>query len=393
MVMLAMALGTIVLCSIFIMYACDSFEPASGYLGRNMPSGVRGATINAIGSSLPELMTTIVFLFGPVFWPAVYGDRMDAFSAGIATTAGSAIFNAVIIPAVCILAVMFVGVRQSDGTRKKIDHIVLTKSTVVRDGFFFLLAESALIWFLRDTSLVWWMGGALVLIYIAYFSFLMVQFKLHGSQDGDRDDGDDGDGDGDEGGAGILGLGWLLDFNARFFGGASFNTGRAWVVLAGATVVIGVACMFLVWAVNSSAAALGVAPYFTAVILAAGATSVPDTVLSVKDALNGEYDDAIANAVGSNIFDICVCLGLPLLVYGLFVGSVEVMGVGAAADVQILRVALFATTGVVLGLFLIGKRLGRGKAIALFGLYFVWTAFVILRAREVPWLVDLLGLG
>ena len=38
-----------------------SFERASSYLGRNMAPGVQGATINAIGSSIPELLTAIFF--------------------------------------------------------------------------------------------------------------------------------------------------------------------------------------------------------------------------------------------------------------------------------------------------------------------------------------------
>ena len=41
------------------------------------------------------------------------------------------------------------------------------------------------------------------------------------------------------------------------------------------------------------------------VIIAAAATSVPDTILSIKDARKGNYNDAISNALGSNIFDIC----------------------------------------------------------------------------------------
>eukprot|EP01047_Picozoa_sp_COSAG01_P114438 COSAG01_NODE_43112_length_433_cov_0.772455_1_plen_71_part_01 len=53
-----------------------------------------------------------------------------------------------------------------------------------------------------------------------------------------------------------------------------------------------------------AAEALDVAPYFTAVILGAAASSVPDTIISYKDAMKGDYDDAIANAIGSNIFDI-----------------------------------------------------------------------------------------
>ena len=295
--MLALAIGTVVLASVVIMFACNSFEDASSFLGRNMPSGVKGATINAIGSSLPELMTATFLLFA-------FKDE-DGFSGGVATCAGSAVFNAVIIPAVSVLAVMFIGVKQSDGTHKKVSFIELNKATVLRDGVFFILAELALIYFLGDSVMFWWMGGVLMGIYVLYFGFLMWQFKT-GRAEPDEDDDDDDDEDEEQAPKWKQLL--TFDFNALFFGGKDFNNGRAWVVLGSATTIIGVACYGLSWAVVEAAHVLNVPLYFTTVVLAAAATSVPDTVLSVKDALNGNYDDAVANAVGSNIFDICVAL-------------------------------------------------------------------------------------
>ena len=86
----------IVFCCIVIWKASDGFETSSEYLGRNMSEGVRGATINAIASSMPELFTTIFFLW--------FLKDTDGFSGGIGTTAGSAIFNGMIIPAVVIFA-------------------------------------------------------------------------------------------------------------------------------------------------------------------------------------------------------------------------------------------------------------------------------------------------
>lgn len=112
-----------------------------------------------------------------------------------------------------------------------------------------------------------------------------------------------------------------------------------------------------------AAEALDVAPYFTAVILGAAASSVPDTIISYKDAMKGDYDDAIANAIGSNIFDIwCACcaiscsslhhsddthansfaLGLPLFLYGLIVDEVDMTGAGEGdkdvSEIQSLRI-------------------------------------------------------
>ena len=79
-------------CCLVIWKACDGFETSSEYLGRNLTDGVRGATINAISSSMPELFSTIFFL--------ICLKDTEGFSGGIGTTAGSAIFNAMIIPAV-----------------------------------------------------------------------------------------------------------------------------------------------------------------------------------------------------------------------------------------------------------------------------------------------------
>ena len=53
----------IAICCVVIWRAGDGFMTASEYVGRNLSEGVRGATINAIASSMPELFTTLFFLF------------------------------------------------------------------------------------------------------------------------------------------------------------------------------------------------------------------------------------------------------------------------------------------------------------------------------------------
>ena len=40
-------------------------------------------------------------------------------------------------------------------------------------------------------------------------------------------------------------------------------------------------------------------------------TSIPDALGSIAVAKDGEGDMAVSNAVGSNVFDICLGLGLP----------------------------------------------------------------------------------
>nr|VFK40889.1 MAG: cation:H+ antiporter [Candidatus Kentron sp. SD]VFK47351.1 MAG: cation:H+ antiporter [Candidatus Kentron sp. SD]VFK80055.1 MAG: cation:H+ antiporter [Candidatus Kentron sp. SD] len=365
---LLIALGIIVIASIVIMYACDSFDDAASYLGRNMAPGVRGATINAIGSSMPELMTAMFLLF-------LFHDR-DGFAAGVATTAGSAIFNAVIIPALCIFAVRYKGIlvkgteNASAAIREKVTHIQVTKSGLLRDGSFLLIAEAALIWFLGNSVMTWWMGGTLLAIYGVYFLFLATGF---GATSDDDDGEEDTEEENDEAPSKLKAL-LTFDFNNLIYNGGNYTAGSAWVVLSLATVVIGIACWQLAEAVMLSASALGVPAYFTALIFAAAATSVPDTVLSVKDAMRGEYDDAISNAVGSNTFDITVGLGLPLLLYVLIFGNVEV---ASADQTQALRIVLFAVTVVVLGVLLLRSRVTVATAYFLLIIYAGWMGFVL----------------
>jgi sodium/potassium/calcium exchanger 4 len=59
-------------------------------------------------------------------------------------------------------------------------------------------------------------------------------------------------------------------------------------------------------------------------VLAAG-TSIPDALSSVSVAQSGQGDMAVANAVGSNVFDILLGLGLPWIVFLPSRGGFEVV--------------------------------------------------------------------
>lgn len=45
-------------------------------------------------------------------------------------------------------------------------------------------------------------------------------------------------------------------------------------------------------------------------------TSLPELMLTVTSARKGEFDMTIGNIVGTNIFNICIVLGLPVAIYG-----------------------------------------------------------------------------
>lgn len=363
---LFVSLGFITVASIVIMYASNTFESASNYLGRNFAPGIKGATINAAGSSMPELLTTAVFLF-------VYED-VGGFSAGVATAAGSAVFNGLIIPAVCIFVVVIWGTKKN-GVVTKVTHIEVDGRSVLRDGVWLVIAEVMLIVFLGNTTLTWVTGALLLSSYVGYCGHLIYhnrKFRLE-----KKEEENEGKQDGSASKSKLKAI-LTFDFNTLFFDGRRFTAGSAWTVLAGAVIVLGAACLLLAESVIQVAEALDIPTYFTAVVFAAAATSVPDTVLSVKDARKGNYDDAVSNALGSNIFDIAVSLGLPLLVYSLIYGDVSLTAVAgtSAAQVQILRIVLLWVTVAVISLLLMGKKAGVGKASVMLLIYVAWMTWI-----------------
>ena len=113
-----------------------------------------------------------------------------------------------------------------------------------------------------------------------------------------------------------------------------------------------------------------------ALIIAAAATSVPDTILSVKDAKKGNYNDAISNALGSNIFDICFALGFPILMFTSFYGPILMDPVTLSFSLNIL-IVLFLLTLVTFLIFVYGESIGIGKAIFLLLMYVGFIIYTI----------------
>ena len=374
------ALVLISLASYLIKFAADQFEPAADYLGRNMAPGAKGALINAIGSSLPELMTGIAFIFTVSSLNVAEG-----FLSAIAVTAGSAVFNIVIIPAMVILFALW----KNKGT-----HISVDKGVVLRDGIFLIAAEVLLIVLLGLPVLSWGTALVLILTYFTYAAYLIVQNYRH--QQAEVNYGCGGDVHIRAG----VGEWWeeeeqkaeelknsffedilTLNFHNLIFSGRDIDTRMAWSLLTLSVVVMGVACHLLAESVVMAADAINVHPYITAVIFAAAATSVPDTVLSVKDALKGEYEDAVANAVGSNIFDITICAGVPLLLYTVLFGTIEFnLSEALEAQVQLLRIVLLGVSAAVIGMFLMGREVGRTKAVVMLAMYVAWITWIIVTA-------------
>ncbi len=346
--------------------ASDGFEAASQYLGRNLSDGVRGATINAIGSSMPELFTTFIGL--------VALKNTDGFAFGVGTTAGSAIFNAMIIPAVVILAV--IGKRLTNG-------VTLSRKVILRDGLSLIGVELILIFLLSGNTLSWWHGLILMLSYGAYLVIVFSSMNQEDNEENTKEDEGNTDETAKPSDQNIFFSLLKLDLEDVFLRkGTNFT--NSWKLLIFSMVTIGIACAGLVSACEKLALGMGIAPFFVAVILASAATSVPDTIISVRDAFDGEYDDAVANALGSNIFDVCFALGFPLFMYALIYGDIT-MNSQTISHIAELRGMLLLLTIATFLLFLLNRKLRVIHGITLILFYAVFILYVSGRAYNHSW--------
>ena len=368
----------VIVCCLVIWRASDGFSVATEYLGRKFSEGVRGATLNAIGSSLPELFTTFFFLF--------YLKNVDGFSGGIGTTAGSAIFNGMIIPAFSILVVVLTGMSK---------RIRVTRKVLVRDGLALIIAELFFIVIVSGTALHWWHGLVLMIIYFIYVAYMFKSMKprehevtVPVSETAESPDG-----------SGMtfsrLKAAASFDLARAVLDGKSLTPFRAWWLLFISVLVFAGTCHLLVQACDwigsdeyhlpliGNLRGLDIPIMFVAVILASAATSVPDTIISMNDARKGNYDDAISNALGSNIFDICFALGLPLFLYTLMYGPIQ-MNPETIQQSSELRMLLLILTILAFIVYTSRITIGYYQAYILLGLYSVFTLYVIGRSAGHP---------
>lgn len=364
----------ITFCCIVIWRAGDGFMTASEYVGRNLSDGVRGATINAIASSMPEVFTSLFFLF-------VMSDA-EGFSGGIGTTAGSAIFNGMVIPSVAVLAV--IGMKLT----KKVQ---VSRKVLLRDGIALIIAELIFLVLISGSTLYWYHGVVLMLVYVAYIVYMFSSMKKGSSEASESAEEPEQDDDEEPEQKGSFLKAFItFDLERLFIGRGGINGTSAWSLLIVSTVAIALVCYFLVLACEWIGAdtyhvaglgefsGLGIPVMFVALILASAASSFPDTIISIKDARKGQYDDAISNALGSNIFDICFALGFPLFIFTIINGPLQMPPEIVALSSE-LRFLLWLLTVLAVVIFTSGNYFGKGKSYLLLSIYFLFVLYVVGR--------------
>ncbi len=365
---IAFLFSQVVVISLVIWQACDPFADAAEWIGIHfrLPGSVRGATLDAVASSMPELFTGVFFVVLAIIsssdGTSVAESGGEGFGASIATCAGSAVYNMILIPAICTLVISVY--------RKERPTIDVERRVLTRDGVWFMYCEIVLIAFLFSPVLHWWMAAVLIGLYIVYCLILYQDTQIHRAKSANAS------GPEKTGGAELPEDAGILFGRFR----VPLNLKSAWAIIAGSSFVAAIACYWLVNVTHSAAEQLEIPIFFVAVVLAAAASSVPDTFLSVAAARKGNDDGAVSNAFGSNIFDICICLTVPLLIASWMNGwqpiSLTQNGVPMPGIAE-LRILLCVLSTATLGIMWHKKQLTRSKAFVLCGLYGLFVSFAI----------------
>lgn len=323
-----------------------SLDRIAAYL--KMPESVSGATLLAFGTSAPEISTALFALFLTGASPAL----------GIGTIVGSAIFQ--------ILAVI--------GFAALIKTSYLNWKPVVRDSVFYALSILLLILFIRDGQFTFTEALIFVTTYGAYLVLLFVWARYV------EPFTDPSQPDVLEGGsvqlpswlAGIKRLFFPIDWLLERIPDVRRFPRLTLPVFILSLIIIGYICYWLVIAGEALATNLGIPAAIIALTILAGGTSIPELISSAIVSRQGRGDMAIANAIGSNIFDILMSLGLPLLIFTAMRGTL--MDVGGE-NISSSLLLLFFTLIMVISLLAAQKfKATRPFGILLMGLYVMYVA-------------------
>ncbi len=312
-----------------------------------LPNDVAGASLMAMGSSAPELAIALLALF------TGGGEHSDL---GIGTIVGSAIFNILVITGISAI----------------VRPAAVSLKVVARDVIMYVASIALLLWTFSDGNVTLVEAILFIVLYAVYIIIL-----FNWSSDADAANVAEvehvEEHHADEGGSVFSKLSHAIaSIIGVLMGDAKKSYIRAFVI---SIALIGLISYFLVEYAIVFADAVGIPPVVVALTILAGGTSIPDLIASVVVARQGRGEMAVANAIGSNIFDVLIALGVPWLISILVLGQGVHVGTG---DLWTSTLLLLSTV-IVVFIFLFTERvLSRREGwilVLLYVAYVFWTIF------------------
>jgi len=345
-----------------------------------IPQTVIGASIAAIGSSMPELATHLNAVAA--------GDH----EIGIGTIVGSAIFN------LCAIIGVSAWVRECK----------ITRSVIYRDGLFYLVSVLLLLWVvacdgytMSSFTIQWWEPILLFGFYCFYIYYLFrdagkveegYELPEDAEPQSEPESGSKSESEPESGSESKAKPGSEPDPGLESVSESEPEPGPekekddepkelaldlTLLYVGGGIIGVLILAFYIVWAALTITNELGWSTSVFALLIIALGTSIPDMFTSVQAARKGMGGLAVSNAVGSNTFDICVGMGIPLILVSFWGTTTSHIGGTLGASM----IYLLGTLIVTIALLRHKWSVGRKKALILFAMYLSFIPVLLLESQ------------
>ncbi len=306
----------------------DFFVEGSSSVAKKLavPSIIIGLTIVAMGTSLPETAVSVT------------ASLVNNNELAISNVVGSNIFNLMFVIGVCsILATIYV-----------------QKETVTRDIPLSIICALLLlvlgILAIGDASgmTIGRLDGIVFIIVFAGYIGMMIKSALKARAEGREAEAND-------------------EIDVEELKVMSYPKSILYIIGGAAAIAIG--GDLTVDTASRIAIDLGMSQTLVGLTIVSIGTSLPELVTSVVAARKNEIDMAVGNAVGSNVFNILMVLGIASAINPLSLIRENII------DILI----LIAFSAVVWIFAATKKKISRKEGIAMVAMYFIYAVYIVLR--------------
>lgn len=304
---------------VFLVKGADLFVEGSSSVAKSLkiPTIIIGLTIVAMGTSLPETAVSVT--------ASLAGDN----SLAVSNAVGSNIFNLMMVIGVCAA----------------ITPVTVQRVTLVRDLPFSAICAALLLGFGYWGMTLGRIDGIILLVLFAGFLIIMVRTALKARTEGAAENVEE------EEDSPVLSLPKCIVYIVIGIIGIKF--GGDWVVDSASTI----------------AGAFGISQTLIGLTVVSIGTSLPELVTSIVAARKKEVDMALGNAIGSNIFNILMVLGIAAAISPIEFVMNNIIDIAVLLGFSLIA-WIFALTS---------KKLTRAEGIIMVLLYAAYMVYICIR--------------
>ena len=312
---------------VLLIKGADFFVEGSSSVAKRLhvPSIIIGLTIVAMGTSLPETAVSVS--------ASIAGNNELAVS----NVVGSNIFNLMVVIGVCAM----------------IATVNVAKETIQRDIPLSLVCAGLLLLFgiigvgVKTGMTLGHFDGVIFLIVFAAYIFYMIKIALKASKQGKKVE--------IEGGS---------DEDIKLI-----SVPKSIVFIVGGAAAIAIGGDVTVDAAARIASDLGMSQTLIGLTIVSIGTSLPELVTSIVAARKNEVDMALGNAIGSNVFNILMVLGIASAISPITIINENIIDL-CVLIVFTVCVWLFSGTR---------KKIGKIEGLCMVALYAAYAVYIIIR--------------